>query len=99
MDLYEYIKPELLSLLPVLYILGVSLKRSALADWKIPFALGGAGMALATVWLVACGLPGDAGGIIKLLACGAAQGLLCAGATVYAHNLVKQYGKRNGEEE
>ncbi len=98
MEMYEYIKPELLSLLPVLYIIGASLKRSSFADWKIPFVLGGAGIILATVWLLANGVPDGAGGVLKLLAFGTAQGLLCAGATVYAHNLVKQYGKRNGDD-
>ena len=99
MDLYEYIKPELLSLLPLLYIIGETLKKSSVSDWKIPFILGLTGIALATVWLVACGVPESADGLVKLVACGAAQGLLCAGATVYAHNLVKQYGKRNGDED
>ena len=99
MDLYEYIKPELLSLLPLLYIIGETLKKSSVSDWKIPFILGLTGIALATVWLVAYGVPESAGGIVKLFACAFAQGLLCAGATVYAHNLVKQYGKRNGDED
>ena len=93
MDLYEYIKPELLSLLPLLYIIGETLKKSSVSDWKIPFILGLTGIALA------CGVPESAGGLAKLFACAFAQGLLCAGATVYAHNLVKQYGKRNGDKD
>ena len=99
MDFYQFIKPELLSLLPVLYLLGMALKSSAFADWKIPFALGGAGVLLAVVWMLAGGQPQSLGDILKLIACGVVQGLLCAGATVYAHNLIKQYSEKEGEGE
>ena len=97
MDIYKYIKPELLSMLPVLYVIGAALKRSAAADWKIPFWLGAIGIALAEVWLTASGLPASFTEWIKLAFCGIIQGTLCAAATVYAHNLVKQYSKRNGD--
>lgn len=98
MEFYEYVKPELLSLLPVLYLMGAALKRSAFADWKIPFALGGTGVLLANVWLLAAEVPQSAAECVKLFACGAVQGLICAGTAVYAHNLFKQYKKKDGED-
>ena len=40
MDYQKYIKSELLVLVPVLYIIGLGLKKSKLADKWIPLALG-----------------------------------------------------------
>ena len=53
-ELVNYIKPELLILAPVLYLLGVALKKAqAFADKYIPLALGAAGVLLAVVWVLA----------------------------------------------
>ena len=41
MELNEFIKPELLILIPVLYIVGIGLKKSKLSDTLIPLVLGG----------------------------------------------------------
>ena len=43
MDFLEYIKPELLILVPVLYVIGMAIKKTALiADKLIPLAVGAA---------------------------------------------------------
>lgn len=42
--LTDYIKPELLILIPVLYLIGMGLKKSqSVADRKIPLILGACG--------------------------------------------------------
>ena len=46
--LTDYIKPELLILIPVLYLIGMGLKKSqSVADRKIPLILGACGVLLA----------------------------------------------------
>ena len=51
--LKEFIKPELLILVPVLYLIGVALKKSELKDKFIPFILGAVGVLLATIYVLA----------------------------------------------
>ena len=52
----EYIRPELLVLVAVLYIVGKALKASQdVKDKHIPLILGGAGVFLAMLWVVATG--------------------------------------------
>ena len=52
--LTNYIKPELLILVPVLYLIGIGLKRSqTIDDRKIPLLLGACGVLLAAVYVLA----------------------------------------------
>ena len=51
MELNEYIKPELLVLIPVLYLIGVAVKKSKIADKFIPWILGGVSVALSALWI------------------------------------------------
>ncbi|MFA6730307.1 MAG: phage holin family protein [Eubacteriales bacterium] len=95
MDLNEYISPSLLTLLPVLYMLGGALKKSPIKDWAIPFILGGAGIVLSCAWLFAEGLPRCFIECAEKIFMGITQGVIIASVTVYAHNLVKQYKKKN----
>lgn len=53
MDYQKYIKSELLILVPAMYIIGLGLKKSKLADKWIPFALGIIGVALSALWVAA----------------------------------------------
>jgi len=89
--LKELIKPELLVLVPVLYLIGAGLKRSSFfADKWIPAALGGVGVVLACIYLAAAAV---AGGALMIIFTGFTQGILCAGASVYVNQLIKQAGK------
>ena len=55
MDFTEYIKPELLILVPVLYVIGMAIKKTSLiADKLIPLAVGPTGillLSIRTCWL------------------------------------------------
>lgn len=84
----EFVKPELLVLIPVLYFVGAGLKRSETKDKYIPYALGFVSVGLAALYV--CGSEG-----ITLIGVFTAitQGVLCAGASVYVNQLIKQRRK------
>ncbi len=93
--LTNYIKPELLILIPVLYLIGMGLKKSQSgADSKIPVILGVCGVLLAAVYVLAAApISGYQAGMAALFTA-ITQGVLCAGGSVYVHQLLKQ---RSGE--
>ena len=90
----EYINPELLVLVPFLYVLGMFLKDSKkIPDNLIPAILGGAGVATAVVWVLASTVPGGTAAVALAVVTAVVQGILCAGAAVYTNQLVKQGAK------
>ena len=93
--LTNYIKPELLILVPVLYLIGAGLKRSqSVDDRRIPLLLGACGVLLAAVYVLAAApISGYQAGMAALFTA-ITQGVLCAGGSVYVHQLLKQ---RSGE--
>ena len=93
-NIMNYIKPELLVLIPVLYFLGTGLKRSdAVLDKHIPLLLGAAGVALALLWVLASSDMAGAQDILQAVFAAVTQGVLCAGCSVYVDQLGKQHGK------
>ena len=88
--LQEFIKPELLILVPVLYVLGVILKKSAVKDKLIPALLGGIGIALSLVWVLAMSDLVSWRDVLMAGFSAVTQGILAAGASVYCNQLVKQ---------
>jgi hypothetical protein len=93
MDLQNYIKPELLILIPVLYLIGVALKKSNLADKFIPWILGGVSVLLCCLWVFANSPVATGAEISTAIFTAITQGVLIAGASVYVNQLVKQTGK------
>ena len=91
--LKEFIMPELLALAPVLYLVGAGLKRSGLADRRIPAVLGLAGVLLAAMYIAATGVFEGAQDVIAGAFAALTQGILCAGASVYVNQVVKQASK------
>lgn len=78
MQIIDYIVKEVYILFPVLYIIGVFLKRTPkLANWLIPWILLGLGML---------------GGffVAGMSVHGILQGILVAGASVFTNQLYKQ---------
>ena len=83
--MYEFIKPELLVLIPVLYVVGEIIKNSKIKDEIIPLILGVTGVIMASLYVI-----GTAGfGALNIFA-GITQGILCAGAAVYGDQIIKQ---------
>lgn len=93
MDFQEYIKPELLILIPVLYLIGVAVKKSNLADKFIPFIIGIVSIILCAVWVFANSPITTGAEIATAIFTAITQGILLAGASVYVNQLVKQKGK------
>ena len=80
--LNNLIAPELFVLVPVLYLIGMGIKKSTwIKDKYIPTILGALGVILACIYLK------------SLSFSGITQGILCAGASVYVNQLIKQGGK------
>ena len=90
-NIMDYIRPELLVLIPVLLFIDLGLKKSqSVKDNLIPVLLGLAGVLLAGIWVLATS--SFTGWQDALLAAFTAivQGVLCAGASVYANQIKKQ---------
>lgn len=94
MDYQEYIKSELLVLVPVLYIIGLGLKKSKLTDKKIPLVLGFAGIVLSAIWVIATSEISTVREAASALFTAVTQGVLAAGASVYVHQLSVQARKK-----
>ena len=89
----DYIKTELLILVPVLYFIGIGLKKSKMPDKWIPFTLGLSAVVLSTIWVIATteilGLQDVASAIFTAVT----QGVLVAGTSVYVNQLYVQAKK------
>lgn len=93
MNFQDYIKPELLILIPVLYLIGVAVKKSNLSDKFIPFIIGIVSIILCAVWVFANSPITTGTEIATAIFTAFTQGVLLAGASVYVNQLVKQTGK------
>lgn len=93
MDFTEYLKPELLVLVPVLYLVGIAVKNSKVKDKFIPWILGGVSIALCGIWVFANCPVQTAEEIAMAVFLAITQGVLIAGASVYVNQLVKQTTK------
>ena len=91
--LKEFIKPELLVLIPVLYLFGSALKKSQVADKNIPWLLGLFSVVLSFLFIVATSVIEGWQEAVMAVFSGLTQGILCAGASVYVNQIVKQSGK------
>lgn len=91
--LKEFIKPELLILIPVLYLYGVALKHSQVPDKHIPWLLGAASIILSFLFIASTAVINGWQECLLAIFSGLTQGVLCAGASVYVNQLVKQAGK------
>ena len=91
--LNELIKPELLILVPVLYLIGDGFKKSQLPDKHIPWVLGAISVILSTMFIVSTSIISGWNETLIAIFSGFTQGVLCAGASVYVNQLVKQMGK------
>ena len=85
----EYIKPELLILVPCLYALGMMFKNSNLIkDKYIPLILTCISLVLSNLYVL-----GTGGFSAVNLFTGIVQAILCVATAVYANQLTKQYFK------
>lgn len=92
--LKQFIFPELLVLVPALYVLGYALKRAQpVPDKYIPALLGAAGVLIAAVYMLSITSAVGVQTIANMIFAAIVQGLLCAGGAVFANQLIKQAKK------
>ena len=93
MDFLQYIKPELLILIPVLFLIGIAIKKSTIKDTLIPLILGVIGVLLSGLYVFATSeIQGAQAGATALFTA-ITQGVLVAGASVYTDQIIKQAKK------
>ncbi|MDY2783053.1 MAG: phage holin family protein [Candidatus Pseudoruminococcus sp.] len=93
MNITDFIKPELMILIPVLYLVGVALKKCIMPDKYIPIVLGCAGIILSTIYLLSITQITSVQDVWAAIFAAITQGILCAGASVYANQIYKQIKK------
>ena len=91
--LKEFVKPELLILIPVLYIIGAGLKVSKFKDNFIPVTLGVVGILLSTIYVFATTDISGTKDILMGIFISLTQGILVAGCSVYFNQIYKQLKK------
>lgn len=95
MNFEEFIKPELLILIPVLYLVGIGLKKSKISDTLIPLLLGAISIILSASWVIATSNISTLKDVAYALFVSITQGILSAGASVYINQLYIQSKKND----
>lgn len=93
MNYQEYIKSELLILMPVLYFIGIGLKKSKIPDKFIPLFLGIVSITLSTIWVFATSNVTCFKDVALAIFISITQGILLAGGSVYVNQLYIQSKK------
>lgn len=93
MNFQDYIKTELLILIPVLYFIGIGLKKSNLPDKWIPITLGISSVVLSSIWVLATTEINGLQEIASAIFTAVTQGVLVAGASVYVNQVYIQARK------
>ena len=91
--LKEFIKPELLVLIPALYLIGTALKNSEVNNKHIPWILGVMSVIFSTIVVISLTNISNLTEALMAIFSGFTQGVLCAGASVYVNQIVKQASK------
>lgn len=98
MNFEDFIKPELLILIPVLYLIGAGIKKSKkVSDSLIPLIIGGVGVILSALWVFASTEITGSKEIATAIFTSITQGVLVAGASVYTNQIYKQISKKMEE--
>ena len=93
MDILTYIKPELLILIPVLYVVGMGIQKSKIKNNRIPLILGVIAIFLSTLWVFSTSDIRNWQDAVNAVYISVTQGILAAGASVYGHQLYVQAKK------
>lgn len=92
----SYIKPELLVVSLVLYIVGIALKKAeSVADNKIPFVLLAISVVLTTLWCVATTAVANAQEVCMLIFTILIQSVLITGVPVLVSQCIIQSKKKS----
>lgn len=89
-EIFNFIKPELLVLVPVLYFIGLGIKKSSIPNKNIPLFLGIISIFLSTLWVFSTSEINNWQDIANAAFVSITQGILAAGTAVYANQLYIQ---------
>ena len=93
-QIMNYVKPELIVVAVVLYFIGIGMKQAqAVKDKYIPLILGGTGIVLCAIWVLATSPLGTGQDIAMAIFTAIVQGILVAGLSTYINQIVKQANK------
>ena len=93
-QIMNYVKPELIVVAVVLYFIGMALKNAeAVPDKYIPLILGGIGILLCAIWVLATCLLDSGQNIAMAVFTAIIQGILVAGLSTYVNQIIKQVQK------
>lgn len=93
-QIMNYVKPELIVVAIVLYFVGMGLKKAeAVADKYIPLILGGVGIVLCSIWVLATNTLGTWQDTCMAMFTALVQGILVAGLSTYVNQVIKQVKK------
>ena len=94
MDIMNYVKPELIVVALVLYIIGIAIKKAEyINDKYIPLILGVVGIVLAAIWVFANSPLNTTQDVLMAVFTSIIQGILVAGLSTYVNQLIKQSNK------
>ena len=94
MDIMNYVKPELIVVALVLYIIGIAIKKAEyINDKHIPLILGVIGIVLAAIWVFANSTLNTTQDVLMAVFTSIIQGILVAGLSTYVNQLIKQSNK------
>ena len=91
--LIDYIKPELLILIPTLWLLGEIVKKTQIKKALIPLIVGISGICLAGLYVFSTMPSFSLQCVLGAIFARLTQGLLCAGGSVYVHEIIKNIGR------
>lgn len=90
-DIVNYVQPELMILVPVLYLVGIGLKKTSLvSDRLIPVVLALCGIFMATIYVLATNDIAGWKSVLTAIFTAVTQGILVAGASVFCNQIYKQ---------
>ena len=94
MDIMNYVKPELIVVALVLYIIVIAIKKAEyINDKYIPLILGVVGIVLAAIWVFANSPLNTTQDVLMAVFTSIIQGILVAGLSTYVNQLIKQSNK------
>jgi hypothetical protein len=93
-EILRYVKPELIVVALVLYLLGQGIKQSqTIKDKYIPLINGAVGIILCGIYIFAISETDTIQKIAMAVFSAMTQGILVAGLSTYINQLIKQWGK------
>ena len=96
MDFKEYIKPELIILIPVLYVIGAGIKKcKRISDNCIPLILSIIGIVLSALWVFASSEISGFKEVLIAVFTSVTQGVLVAAVSVFSNQIYKQLSNDN----